>query len=75
MSALLDRITSDPAVLGGRPCIRGMRIRVVDILDMLAAGAERAEILEDYPYLEEADIAAALEYAAQQSDHLIIKTG
>jgi uncharacterized protein (DUF433 family) len=52
-----------------------MRIRVVDILDMLAAGAERAEILEDYPYLEEADIAAALEYAAQQSDHLIIKTG
>jgi uncharacterized protein (DUF433 family) len=75
MSSLLDRITSDPAVLGGRPCIRGMRIRVVDILDMLAAGAERSEILEDYPYLEEEDIAAALEYAAQQSDHPIIKTG
>ena len=47
MSTLLDRITSDPSVLGGRPCVRGMRIRVVDILDMLAAGAERAEILED----------------------------
>jgi uncharacterized protein (DUF433 family) len=71
----LDRITSDPDVLGGRPCIRGLRIRVLDILDMLAGGATRAEILEDFPYLEEEDIAAALEFAARQSDHPIIKIG
>ncbi len=55
------RITIDPNVCGGKPCIRGMRIRVSDILGMLAAGASQAEILEDYPYLEPADIAAALE--------------
>jgi uncharacterized protein (DUF433 family) len=71
----LDRITSDPNVLGGRPCIRGLRIRVTDILDMLANGATREEILADYPYLEEDDIRAALEFAARQSDHPIIKTG
>jgi uncharacterized protein (DUF433 family) len=51
-----------------------LRIRVTDILDMLAAGAERAEILRDYPYLEDEDITAALEYAARQSDHPIIRT-
>ena len=68
----IDRITSDPQVFGGRPCIRGQRIRVTDILDMLAGGAERAEILRDYPYLEEEDIAAALEYAARHLDHPII---
>lgn len=65
MTSHLDRITSDSAVLGGRPCIRGMRVRVKDILDLLASGASRAEILRDYPYLEGDDIAAALEYAAQ----------
>ena len=54
------RTTIDPNVCGGKPCIRGMRIRVSDILGMLAAGASQAEILEDYPYLEPADIAAAL---------------
>jgi uncharacterized protein (DUF433 family) len=75
MSSRLDRITSDPAVMGGRPCIRGLRVRVTDVLDMLAGGASRADILADYPYLEDEDIAAALEFAAQQSDHPIIKTG
>ena len=75
MSTHLDRITSDPDVMGGRPCIRGLRVRVVDILDMLAAGASRAEILADYPYLEDDDIGAALEFAARQSDYPIIKTG
>jgi uncharacterized protein (DUF433 family) len=64
MSAL-DRITIDPAVCGGRPCIRGLRIRVKDVLDLLAAGAAREEILEDYPYLEPADIDAVLEFAAR----------
>jgi len=69
----LDRITSDPNVLGGRPCIRGQRIRVTDILELLASGATTAEILADYPYLEEADITATLEYAARLSDHPIIR--
>jgi uncharacterized protein (DUF433 family) len=67
------RITVDPHVCGGRPCIRGMRIRVSDILEMLAAGASRAEILADYPYLDPADIAAALDYAAHQTDHPILR--
>ena len=61
---LPSRITFDPEQCGGRPCIRGMRIRVKDVLDMLACGASEAEILETYPYLERADIRASLEYAA-----------
>ncbi len=69
-----DRITTKPDVCGGRPTIRGLRIRVSDILDMLAAGASRADILKDYPYLEDEDITAALEYAARQSDHSVIRT-
>ncbi len=60
MSIELNRITVDPEICGGRPCIRGRRVRVKDVLDMLAGGATRAEILEDYPYLEDADITAAL---------------
>jgi uncharacterized protein (DUF433 family) len=70
----LSRITSDPEVMGGRPCIRGLRIRVADILEMLAGGATATEILDDFPYLESEDIAAALEFAALQSDNPIIKT-
>ena len=73
MASHLERITSDPAILGGRPCIRGMRVRVKDILDLLASGATRDEILADYPYLESDDIAAALEYAAQHVDHPVIR--
>jgi uncharacterized protein (DUF433 family) len=65
MSAHLDRITTNPEIFGGRPCIRGLRVRVKDVLDMLAGGATTAEILSDFPYLEEGDIAAALEYAAR----------
>ena len=71
--ANLNRITVDPEVCGGRPCIRGLRIRVTDILGMLAEGATREDILEDYPYLEDLDITAALEYAAQQSDHPVLR--
>jgi uncharacterized protein (DUF433 family) len=74
MASHLDRITSDPEVCGGRPCIRGQRIRVTDILELLAGGATRAEILADYPYLEEDDISAALEYAARALDHPVIRT-
>lgn len=72
MTMLLDRITVDPEKCGGRPCIRGLRVRVKDILDMLAGGATRAEILADYPYLEDDDITAALEFASRATDHPII---
>jgi len=68
----LQRITFNPEQCGGRPCIRGMRIRVKDILEMLAGGATEAEILESYPYLEREDIQAALEYAARQVDHPVL---
>ena len=68
----ISRITIDPLVCGGRPCIRNMRIRVKDILDLLVAGATHAEILEDYPYLEPEDITASLAYAAHIIDHPIL---
>jgi uncharacterized protein (DUF433 family) len=58
---------------GGRPCIRGMRIRVKDVLDLLAAGVSEKEILEDYPDLEAEDIKACLQYAAAQADHAVLK--
>jgi uncharacterized protein (DUF433 family) len=70
---LLNRITIEPGKCGGKPCIRGMRIRVKDVLGLLAAGATHQEILEDHPDLEDADILAALSYAAEQSDHLILR--
>jgi uncharacterized protein (DUF433 family) len=63
MTDLLERITIDPAVSGGRPCVRGMRIRVSDVLDLLASGATSDEVLRDYPYLEAADLQAVLKYA------------
>ncbi len=68
----LDRISIDPEVCGGRPCIRGTRIRVIDVLALLAAGAARSEILRDYPRLTDADITAALEFAVHQMDHPVI---
>ena len=69
----LHRITVDPAVCGGRPCLRGTRVRVSDVLDLLAANVTRDEILGDYPYLEAGDVTAALEYAAMQANHLVLK--
>ena len=68
----LQRITVSPNQCGGRPCIRGLRIRVSDILDLLASGATREEILDDYSYLEDADINAALAYAAKHLDHTVM---
>ncbi|MEL6552963.1 MAG: DUF433 domain-containing protein [Cyanobacteria bacterium J06621_11] len=65
---LLDRITQTPGQCGGRPCIRGMRIRVADILEMLAENVSIAEILEDFPDLESADIQACLRFAARRTD-------
>lgn len=70
--SLLERITIIPGQCGGRPCIRGMRIRVKDVLDLLAARVPEAEILADFPYLEAEDISACLEYAAAQNDHPIL---
>jgi uncharacterized protein (DUF433 family) len=61
-------ITFDPEVCGGRPCIRGMRIRVADVLQMLGHGASVPEILADFPDLTEADIRACLLFAAQRTD-------
>ncbi len=64
MTELLDRITVNPDQCGGRPCIRGMRIRVVDILDLFAAGLTAEQILVELPDLELDDVKAALQYAA-----------
>jgi uncharacterized protein (DUF433 family) len=72
MPSELKRITIDPEICGGRPCIRNMRIRVSDILDLLAAGESRESILADYPYLEAGDITAALEYGAVSAAHRVI---
>ena len=68
----MNRITVNPAQCGGRPCIRGMRIRVKDVLDMLAEGTKEEEILSDYPDLESEDIHACLAYAAAYFDHPIL---
>jgi uncharacterized protein (DUF433 family) len=65
MPELIDRITVNPEQCGGRPCIRGMRIRVVDVLDLLAAGLSANQILEEMPDLEMEDLKAALQYAAR----------
>ncbi len=70
--SLLDRISIDPEVVHGRPAIRGTRMRVTDVLSLLAAGASEAEILEDYPYLASEDIRACLAYAAAQADHAVV---
>ena len=70
----LNRITIDDAQCGGRPCIRGMRIRVTDILELLGAGASFEEILADYPDLEREDILAAIDYAARQTDHAVLRS-
>ena len=70
--SILDRITFDPKQMGGRPCIRGMRIRVSDVLEMLAGGATPEQILADYPYLEADDIRASLTYAAQEVGHTVV---
>ena len=72
MTNLLNRITSESGKCGGRPCIRGLRIRVIDILDLLAAGLSHAQIIEELPDLELDDIKAALAFAAQRVDHPLI---
>jgi uncharacterized protein (DUF433 family) len=70
---LLKRITIEQGKCGGRPCIRGMRIRVTDVLQLLSSGASYEEILEDYPDLERDDILASIEYAARAVDHAVLQ--
>ena len=72
MGDLLKRIAFDSAVCGGRPCIRGYRLRVKDVLDMLAGGAIESEILAEYDFLEADDIRACLHYAAARVDHPVL---
>jgi uncharacterized protein (DUF433 family) len=70
--SILDRISIDPTVVHGRPVVKGTRMRVTDVLSLLASGADEAEILADYPYLTSEDIKACLAYAAAQADHAVV---
>ncbi len=72
MANLMDRITTNPEQCGGRPCVRGMRIHVVDMLDLLAAGLTAEQILEEMPDLEAEDLQAVLQYAARRLDHPVL---
>jgi len=72
MENLFNRITINPEQCGGRPCIRGMRIRVIDILDLLAAGLTQEQVLAELPDLELEDISAALQFAARKLDHPVL---
>ncbi len=72
MKNLLDRITINPEQCGGRPCIRGMRIRVVDVLQLFATGLSAEQILEEMPDLEREDLQACLQFAATKFDHSVV---
>jgi uncharacterized protein (DUF433 family) len=72
MSNVMDRVTINAEQCGGRPCIRSMRIRVIDILDLFAAGLTAEQILEEMPDLEREDLQAALQYAARCLDHPVL---
>lgn len=72
LTYVADRITVNPAQCGGRPCIRGMRIRVSDVLDLIAVGQTPEQIVEDLPDLELADVRAAVAFAAKRTDHPMI---
>ena len=72
MVKLAERITVDPEQCGGRPCIRGMRIRVTDVLDLLANGLTPEQVLEELPDLEPEDIVACLRFASRRLDHPVV---
>ena len=72
MSKLLERITFNPKQCGGRPCLRGMRIRVSDVLDLFAAGLSAEQVLEEMPDLEADDLKAALAYASRKLNHPVL---
>ncbi len=69
---LMDRITVNPDQCGGRPCVRGMRIRVSDVLDLLAAGLSSTDVLAELPDLDATDIAACLRFASRRLDHPVL---
>ena len=73
MNNLLSRITSEQGKCGGKPCVRGMRIRVVDVLELLATGMTQQQVLEEHPDLEADDIKACLTFAAQRSNYPFLK--
>jgi uncharacterized protein (DUF433 family) len=73
MDKILSGITSEPGKLGGKPCIRGMRIRVIDVLELLASGMTQEHILKEYPDLEADDIKACLLFAARRSNFPFLK--
>jgi uncharacterized protein (DUF433 family) len=72
MTYLSDRITIDPEQCGGRPCVRGMRIRVTDVLDLYSAGLSASQILDEMPDLDEEDLKACLQYASKRIDHPVL---
>jgi uncharacterized protein (DUF433 family) len=72
VNMIADRITVDPEQCGGRPCIRGMRIRVTDVLDLFAAGLTSDQILDEMPDLEPEDLQAALRFASRRIDHPVL---
>lgn len=72
MAEIMERITVDPAQCGGRPCVRGLRIRVTDVLDLLAGGLSQQEILDEMPALEAEDIGACLRFASRKLNHPIL---
>jgi len=72
MTELAERITVDPEQCGGRPCIRGMRIRVSDVIDLLANGLTPEQVLDELPDLELEDIQAALKFASRRLDHPVV---
>ena len=72
MATLLERITSNPQQCGGRPCVRGMRIRVTDVLDLFVAGLDTAQILEEMPDLEPDDLKACFAFARRRIDHPLL---
>jgi uncharacterized protein (DUF433 family) len=71
----LNRITTDPTIMGGKPCIRGLRVTVGMIVGLIAAGHSRDDILKLYPYLEEGDIPQALSYAAWRAEEIEVPLG
>ena len=72
MTEIADRITVDPEQCGGRPCVRGMRIRVTDVLDLLASGLTQQEVLEELPDLTAEDVQACLRFASHRLDHPVL---
>ena len=72
MAELVERITVNPGRCGGRPCVRGMRVRVIDVLDLLAAGLTQQQVLEELPDLEAEDILACRRFASSHLNHPIL---